>query len=249
MSNYFEKSQHPDPDQHPDHNTLTLAKFLIFFPNYSPPDHNLGQILNSDPARSYFPLKILNDFRCGNNGLKATTWTCSFAPGVTASDIAINNDSGSDTDNDTASQQVHTLTSNRLLLLASNPYDWPLDCEISIVLQWIWYFGRSSPGWVGLLLFSVICRLCQLFEQLSKHAIPFMIDDTVSTQFFLGKKSLHRFLCLVAWNASLKSYGQANLCHFCDDIVKTVLNNIKNMSFSSLMGWQTYNFCSPSSGW
>ena len=109
--------------------------------------------------------------------------------------------------------------------------------------------AAPSPGWVGLLLFSVICRLCQLFEQLSKHAIPFMIDDTVSTQFFLGKKSLHRFLCLVAWNASLKSYGQANLCHFCDDIVKTVLNNIKNMSFSSLMGWQTYNFCSPSSGW
>ena len=35
---------------------LRLAKFLIFFPNYSPPDHNLGQILNSDPARSYFPL-------------------------------------------------------------------------------------------------------------------------------------------------------------------------------------------------
>ena len=30
---------------------------LIFFPNYPPPDHNLGQILNSDPARSYFPLK------------------------------------------------------------------------------------------------------------------------------------------------------------------------------------------------
>jgi hypothetical protein len=28
-----------------------------FIPNYPPPDHNLGQILNSDPARSYFPLK------------------------------------------------------------------------------------------------------------------------------------------------------------------------------------------------
>ena len=28
-----------------------------FFPNYPPPDHNLGQILNSDPARSYFPLE------------------------------------------------------------------------------------------------------------------------------------------------------------------------------------------------
>ena len=94
---------------------------IIWKKNYPPPDHNLGQILNSDPARSYFPLKILNDFRCGNNGLKATTWTCSFAPGVTASDIAINNDSGSDTDNDTASQQVHTLTSNRLLLLAPTP--------------------------------------------------------------------------------------------------------------------------------
>ena len=74
-------------------------------------------------TRFLFLKKILNVFRCGNNGLKATTWTCSFAPGVTASDIAINNDSGSDTDNDTASQQVHTLTSNRLLLLASNPYD------------------------------------------------------------------------------------------------------------------------------
>ena len=34
---------------------LRLAKFLIFFTNYPPPDHNLGQILNSDPARSYFP--------------------------------------------------------------------------------------------------------------------------------------------------------------------------------------------------
>ena len=33
---------------------LRLAK-LIFFSslNYPPPDHNLGQILNSDPARSY----------------------------------------------------------------------------------------------------------------------------------------------------------------------------------------------------
>ena len=29
--------------------------FYCFYPNYSPPDHNLGQILNSDPARSYFP--------------------------------------------------------------------------------------------------------------------------------------------------------------------------------------------------
>ena len=42
---------------------LRLAKFLIFFPNYPPPDHNLGQILNSDPARSYFPLEILNKLR------------------------------------------------------------------------------------------------------------------------------------------------------------------------------------------
>ena len=29
-----------------------------FSPNYPPPDHNLGQILNSDPASSYFPLKF-----------------------------------------------------------------------------------------------------------------------------------------------------------------------------------------------
>ena len=29
-----------------------------FIPNYPPPDHNLGQILNSDPASSYFPLKF-----------------------------------------------------------------------------------------------------------------------------------------------------------------------------------------------
>ena len=29
-----------------------------FFPNYPPPDHNLGQILNSDLASSYFPLKV-----------------------------------------------------------------------------------------------------------------------------------------------------------------------------------------------
>ena len=36
---------------------LRLAKFFIFFPNYPPPDHNLGQILNSDLASSYFPLK------------------------------------------------------------------------------------------------------------------------------------------------------------------------------------------------
>ena len=28
------------------------------FPNYPPPDHNLGQILNSDLASSYFPLKL-----------------------------------------------------------------------------------------------------------------------------------------------------------------------------------------------
>ena len=26
--------------------------------NYPPPDYNLGQILNSDPASSYFPLKF-----------------------------------------------------------------------------------------------------------------------------------------------------------------------------------------------
>ena len=26
-----------------------------YFPNYPPPDHNLGQILNSDLASSYFP--------------------------------------------------------------------------------------------------------------------------------------------------------------------------------------------------
>ena len=31
---------------------------IFFSPNYSPPDHNLGQILNSDPARSYFPLQL-----------------------------------------------------------------------------------------------------------------------------------------------------------------------------------------------
>ena len=29
--------------------------FNFFLPNYSPPDHNLGQILNCNPARSYFP--------------------------------------------------------------------------------------------------------------------------------------------------------------------------------------------------
>ena len=28
---------------------------FYFFPNYPPPDHNLGQILNSDLASSYFP--------------------------------------------------------------------------------------------------------------------------------------------------------------------------------------------------
>ena len=33
-------------------------QILNFFPNYPPPDHNLGQILNSDPASSYFPLKF-----------------------------------------------------------------------------------------------------------------------------------------------------------------------------------------------
>ena len=37
---------------------LRLAKFLIFFQINPPPDHNLGQILNSDPASSYFPLKF-----------------------------------------------------------------------------------------------------------------------------------------------------------------------------------------------
>ena len=29
--------------------------FNFSSPNYPPPDHNLGQILNSDPARSYIP--------------------------------------------------------------------------------------------------------------------------------------------------------------------------------------------------
>ena len=29
--------------------------FNFSSPNYPPPDHDLGQILNSDPARSYFP--------------------------------------------------------------------------------------------------------------------------------------------------------------------------------------------------
>ena len=32
---------------------------FYFFPNYPPPDHNLGHILNSDLASSYFPLKSL----------------------------------------------------------------------------------------------------------------------------------------------------------------------------------------------
>ena len=32
-------------------------QFFNFFPNYPPPDHNLGQILNSDLASSYFPLE------------------------------------------------------------------------------------------------------------------------------------------------------------------------------------------------
>ena len=40
---------------------LRLAKFFIFFPNYPPPDHNLDQILNSDLASSYFPLKHINE--------------------------------------------------------------------------------------------------------------------------------------------------------------------------------------------
>ena len=35
-------------------------KMLLGFalPNYPHPDHNLGQILNSDPARSYFPPEL-----------------------------------------------------------------------------------------------------------------------------------------------------------------------------------------------
>ena len=32
-------------------------QIFYFFPNYPPPHHNLGQILNSDLASSYFPLK------------------------------------------------------------------------------------------------------------------------------------------------------------------------------------------------
>ena len=32
------------------------SQIFYFFPNYPPPDHNLGQILNSDLASSYFPL-------------------------------------------------------------------------------------------------------------------------------------------------------------------------------------------------
>ena len=36
---------------------LRLAIFFLL-PNCPPPDHNLGQILNSDPASSYFPLKF-----------------------------------------------------------------------------------------------------------------------------------------------------------------------------------------------
>ena len=37
---------------------LSLHKFLFFSPNYSHPYHNLAQISNSNPTRSYFPLKF-----------------------------------------------------------------------------------------------------------------------------------------------------------------------------------------------
>ena len=39
-----------------------------YLPNYPPPDHNLGQILNSDPASSYFPLNTPTVFVCIFNG-------------------------------------------------------------------------------------------------------------------------------------------------------------------------------------
>ena len=37
---------------------IMIWRQIQIFPNYPPPDHNLSQILNSDLASSYFPLKL-----------------------------------------------------------------------------------------------------------------------------------------------------------------------------------------------
>ena len=42
----------------PSNYDLKVDNFSKKNKNYPHPDHNLGQILDSDPARSYFPLKF-----------------------------------------------------------------------------------------------------------------------------------------------------------------------------------------------
>ena len=49
-------------------------QIFYFIPNFPPPDHNLGQILNSDPASSYFPLEYIRIFVCFKKITNVTLW-------------------------------------------------------------------------------------------------------------------------------------------------------------------------------